>query len=174
MAQTRNGISIDISGALKKIGLVEEEIKSASEDFVKSLTEEGARIARLALNDAETKYGQRRMKAGRGISAGRNDTGRMRNKLRALKVEDKGDGSFRGGVGWYYADEYFKYQERGTRSNRTSPNAYDPNFDYNSEYARRGGGIVGAHSLWSARKWMEDNLVSEKIKFLNRIRKAGK
>lgn len=178
MAQTRQGIDIDISGALKKLERVTQAMRSGAEEAVGEITKDAAVVARLALSNASTDWGSTRLAAGRGLTSGRADTGRMLNRLRALKTKSKGKNVFRGEVGWYFPNEYFKYQERGTGKYSTDPNAYDPNWNYQAAYnqvagTRGKGGIVGAHSLWTARKWMEQNKLKYVRKILARVRQAG-
>lgn len=174
MAQTRGGIDIDLTGFDKKIKAISSEIKSASEELVKELTTDGAKVARLALASADTRWGADRMSRGQGITSGRADSGRMLHKLRALNPKRIDDRTIRAEVGWYYPNEYFKYQERGIGEYATDPDAYDPNFQYKAIYGVGFGNIVGAHSLWTARAWMENNVKRYERNFLNRVRKAGK
>ena len=173
MAQTRGGV--DASRAFKKLDALERNIAEASMELARELSEDAAVIARLALNSAETDWGRKRNANGVGVSAGRIRSGLMRNKLRALKPRKNAAGNVRAEVGWYYANEYFKYQERGTGQHATDPKAYDPAWDYDSAYGavagkKNKGGIVGAHSLWTARSWMEKNLNSYTRKFKSKFK----
>lgn len=172
MAQTRGGFNFDISGALKKLDDLQNNINEASMDLALELSEDGAVVARRALGERETAYGRYRMENGRGVSAGRINSGRMFNKLRALRPKKVGKSRVRAEVGWYYANEYFKYQERGTGIYATDPDSYDPNFSYQYDFGAEPPrmGIVGAHSLWTARAWMEKNFSSYRQKFINRTR----
>lgn len=168
MAQVRQWAAID---------KLEKSIQQSSARLARELADDGAVIARLALHQAYTEEGERRVERGEGVSEGRIKTGRMRNMLRSLKPKVT-DGGVEAGVGWQFANKYFKFQERGTGQYRTDPGAYDPNFKYKySRYSFRGGrrgGIVGAHSLWTARSWMEKNVEKYKRDFTKRIKDGMK
>lgn len=159
----RAGVTVDISKLMAKFSAIQQVVEEEATKMVAELTAEGARIARLALNDADTDYGRERMRRGQGNSTGRNDTGNMRNTLRALNQRKDSNGNIIGEVGWYFAKEYFKYQERGTGDYATEPNTYNPNWNYGEAYGRVRGmkpkhGIMGAHSLWTAQAAMEREL----------------
>lgn len=174
MAQTRQNVEPDFTGFYKKLEALGVNVTEAAEELVKEISEDGAKVARLALANANTSWGEDRMSRGQGLTSGRADTGRMLHRLRALKPKRVDSNTIRASIGWYYADEYFKYQERGIGSYATDPNDYDPNFQYRAIYGVGFGNIVGAHSLWTARSWMERNMKTYERNFLNRVRRASK
>jgi hypothetical protein len=90
--------------------LKEEALKTAEQ-----ASQIGEKAARKKLDDSITRYGLKRFAAGRGQSAGRNDTGSMINALRALKPVVKAEevlASFGWGRG--RSKRYYKFQEEGT------------------------------------------------------------
>lgn len=152
MSSIRGGINIDLSGLDKLAAKFPKVVEEEALKFADEIASEGARIARVALNDAVTWHGTERMANGYGISAGRNYTGRMRSRLHARKGRVDAPGNIRAEVGFSWAEKYMIYQESGTGAHKTGKNDYDPNWVYPGS---QGGGIVGAHSLWTARRSME-------------------
>lgn len=83
------------------------------EQIVSMTVEEAERDQKALLDRAVTRYGAKRMAAGRGRSAGRNDTGAM---IDAISSEVKANKTTVTGK-WGWIDEvkdYFSYQDWGT------------------------------------------------------------
>lgn len=153
---TRTSVTVDMTGLEKKILRTQTLLAEAAADVVNGLAEEGVVAAAFTLDAAETKYGIERFSAGQGNSTGRNDTGTMINGLRAIHAPANKRGGFvRASVGWLFPKDYFKYQEEGTGAGYTAGSDYNPSFVYGGSVP---GGIAGAHSLWAARKHMENAL----------------
>lgn len=173
MAQTQLKMTFDDSGFDKFDKRVRKALEVEMQNIADRLAQEGSEVARFALNEAVTDYGESRMIIPDGSSAGRNHSGKMLSSLRALKPR-KTDKGIVARVGWYFANEYFKYQESGTGVWRRESKTYDPDWDYEAAYSRvrgaaRKGGIVGAHSLWTAGKYMQQRAVALQREAIQKI-----
>lgn len=104
------------------LGRIEERLVDAAIDVMAQTVDEGAEDQARALDEAVTEYGAKRYAAGRGGSAGRNDTGHMIDEIEH-GVERHG----RSIIGWWgwdnpdpHDDEYFRIQESTAQSLWTS------------------------------------------------------
>lgn len=111
MATTR----VDISGFLNKLDLLNEVVAEEAEKLIEEATEIAVDVAKRKLVDSTTKWGQKRFAAGRGASAGRDDTGSMIDNLTAYDFKvSAGKIEARFGWGPGRSKKYYKYQEYGT------------------------------------------------------------
>lgn len=104
-----------ITNLLLKLNEANDTVMAEAEVLAEQAAQIGAEVARTALDNAVTDYGQYRMSIGKGNSAGRNDTGNMISKLDVQEpVVEEGYAAV--AFGWSDIDyeEYFGYQENGT------------------------------------------------------------
>lgn len=111
-------IEVDFSGFFKKLDIMNDVVYDEAVTFVEQAADVGVEATRFALDAATTPYGEKRFAAGRGGSAGRNDTGNMINSVEAISAYIDTDGvSIE--FGWQDPEDYFYAQELG--SNRIAP-----------------------------------------------------
>lgn len=89
----------------------EERLIPLAIDIVTETVEEGAQLQAQALNEAVTRSGEARFSAGRGGSAGRNDTGELIGDIKTT-VEQHGS-SVIGTWGWETNTPKIDAQEHG-------------------------------------------------------------
>lgn len=112
---------VNISGMLSKLDLTVETVRQEATVLLRQASEIGRDASRDALNLAITPYGAKRYAAGRGGSAGRNDTGSMIEDLQAGNVDIKNDELVvKFGWGRGRSKKYYKFQEEGTAKIRAA------------------------------------------------------
>lgn len=108
--------------AIASLGAIEERLVDRAMDLMEKTVDEGAEDQAKALDEAVTAYGQERYAAGRGNSAGRNDTGHMIEEIKS--GVERHNRSIIGWWGWDnpdpHDDEYFAIQEATAHSLWTS------------------------------------------------------
>jgi hypothetical protein len=106
---------VNVTGMLRKLDLSVDVIQDEAIVLLEQAAEIGRDASRQALDLAITPYGRKRFAAGRGNSAGRNDTGSMINDLQALDpVVKANEISIKFGWGRGRSKRYYKFQEEGT------------------------------------------------------------
>jgi hypothetical protein len=106
---------VNIAGMLKKLDLSLDVIQDEAIVLLEQAAEVGRDASRQALDLAITPYGRKRFAAGKGNSAGRNDTGSMIDDLQALDpVVKANEISIKFGWGRGRSKRYYKFQEEGT------------------------------------------------------------
>lgn len=133
-----------------------KDLGKTTEVFVDEVIKGAENVAAYSLNEAQTNFGRYRFGRGDGASAGRNRSGKMIMALTSRKYfKSAGQigSAYSALIGWFGGEKYFEYQELGTGTGR-QPSEYSPGFKYGGSVR---GGVAGAHSLWTARKWIVDN-----------------
>lgn len=152
----KQGSIIIVENSQEVFDKVLKNLGKTTEVFVDEVMQGAEKVAAYSLNEAQTKFGRYRFGRGDGSSAGRNRSGKMITSLTSRKYSKgaaKIGSSYSALIGWFGGPKYFEYQELGTGTGK-QPSQYSPGFKYAGSVK---GGIAGAHSLWTARKWIVDN-----------------